>query len=122
MNNLDYVILDGYDYNTPVRNPKEADYASPLYELLERNPELNINFLVTWWLKNGFPNRKLILSMPTFGRAWKLDSDSALSGVPPLHTDGVAPEGNIFNTTIVVIKKFYVNNSQQVHTQNMKVF
>nr|QFZ95572.1 imaginal disc growth factor [Plectrocnemia conspersa] len=93
MSHIDYAILHGYDYMTPKRNPKEADYTSPLYELLERNPEFNINFLTSYWLKNGFPIQKLILAIPTFGRAWKLDSDSAISGVPPLHTDGPAPEG-----------------------------
>nr|QFZ95573.1 imaginal disc growth factor [Hydropsyche angustipennis] len=127
MNNLDYVILDGYDYNTPMRNPKEADYTAPLYELLERNPELNINFLVTWWLKNGFPNSKLILSMPSFGRAWKLDSDSAISGVPPLHTDGVAPEGpytkhaGLLSYPEICTKLQNPSNAKGIHTHLRKV-
>nr|QFZ95571.1 imaginal disc growth factor [Plectrocnemia conspersa] len=93
MNHVDYVILHGYDYMTPKRNPKEADYTSPLSELMKRNPESNINFLTNYWLQNGFPAHKLILAIPTFGRAWKLNSDSVISGVPPTPAEGAAPEG-----------------------------
>nr|QFZ95570.1 imaginal disc growth factor [Plectrocnemia conspersa] len=93
MNHVDFVILHGYDYMTPKRNPKEADFTSPLSELMKRNPESNIKFLINYWLNNGFPAHKLILAIPSFGRAWKLNSDSAISGVPPTPADGPAPEG-----------------------------
>lgn len=35
----------------------------------------------------------MILGIPTFGRTWKLTSDSAISGVPPLTSDGPGEEG-----------------------------
>lgn len=101
MNSLDFVVLDGFDYQTPERNPKEADYPSPLYDLLERNSQHNINSLVQWWLKNGLPGHKIVLGMPTYARTWKMTSDSAISGVPPLIVDGPAPEGNTYLHKII---------------------
>lgn len=102
MNSLDFVVLDGFDYQTPERNPKEADYTSPLYDLLERNSQHNVNSLVQWWLKNGLPGHKIVLGMSTYARTWKMTSDSAISGVPPLTVDGPAPEGN----TLIVLHLF----------------
>lgn len=48
-------------------------------------------------LNNGFSGNKLILGIPTYGRAWKLDEDSGLTGVPPLSTDGAADPGPYTN-------------------------
>lgn len=48
-------------------------------------------------LNNGFSGNKLILGIPTYGRAWKLDEDSGLTGVPPLSTDGAAEPGPYTN-------------------------
>lgn len=44
-------------------------------------------------MKNGFPSSKIVLGIPTFGRAWKMTEDSAISGVPPLQVKGPAEEG-----------------------------
>uniref|UniRef100_A0A1B0CI33 GH18 domain-containing protein n=1 Tax=Lutzomyia longipalpis TaxID=7200 RepID=A0A1B0CI33_LUTLO len=68
INNLDYVSLAAFDFQTPDRNPKEADYPAPLYELPERNPESNVNY--------------------------QLGEDSGITGVPPLRTPKEGhPEG-----------------------------
>jgi chitinase len=93
INYLDFVVLGAYDFATPERNPKEADFAAPLYALSERNPELNADSQVAWWLGQRAPATKIVLGIPTFGRAWELDSDSGLTGVPPLHSDGRADPG-----------------------------
>uniref|UniRef100_A0A1L8E1S0 Putative chitinase n=1 Tax=Nyssomyia neivai TaxID=330878 RepID=A0A1L8E1S0_9DIPT len=94
INNLDYVVLAAYDFQTPARNPKEADYPAPLYELPERNPESNVNYQVQWWLTHRAPASKVIVGIPTFGRCWKLGEDSGLTGVPPLRTPKEGhPEG-----------------------------
>nr|QFZ95574.1 imaginal disc growth factor [Oligotricha striata] len=127
MNSVDYVVLDGFDYLTPERNPKEADYTGPLYELLERNPEYNVNSLVSWWLRNGISGSKIVLGMPTYARAWKMTSDSAISGVPPLVVEGPAPEGpytkqeGLLSYAEVCTKLSNPNNPKGIHTHLRKV-
>ncbi|XP_077287591.1 chitinase-like protein EN03 isoform X2 [Arctopsyche grandis] len=91
--NLDFIIIHGFDYYTPDRNPKEADFAAPLHELHKRNPKLNIDSVVTHWLVSSFPPEKILLGIPAYGRAWKMTSYSDVSGVPPICIDGPAPRG-----------------------------
>ncbi|KAF5298457.1 hypothetical protein FQR65_LT01236 [Abscondita terminalis] len=92
--NLDFINLWAFDYYTPERNPKEADYTSPLHELINRKFDENGNYLVQYWLHKGCPNNKLIYGIPTFGRSWKMSKDSGLSGVPPIdHIKGAGEAG-----------------------------
>lgn len=84
INNLDYVILPSFDFQTPARNPKEADYSATLYELNERIKESNVNSQVLYWLAQHAPASKLIVGIPTFGRTWKLEEDNTQTGVPPI--------------------------------------
>ncbi|XP_021196372.3 chitinase-like protein EN03 isoform X2 [Helicoverpa armigera] len=93
INLVDMVNLGAYDFQTPERNPKEADYATPLYTPQNRNPLLNADAVVTYWLQGGAPAQKLVLAIPTAARTWKLDSDSEIAGVPPLHADGPGEAG-----------------------------
>lgn len=94
VNNLDYVNLHAYDFQTPERNPEVADFPAPIYELNERNPEANINFQTQYWLNNHCPATKINVAVAAYGRAWKMTKDSGLTGVPPVvETDGVAPAG-----------------------------
>lgn len=87
INNLDFVVLEAFDFQTFTRNPKEADFPHPLYELNERNPEANVNYQVQYWLTNKAPASKMIVGIPTYGRAWKMIEDSGITGVPPLRTE-----------------------------------
>lgn len=91
--NLDFVTIQAFDFYNPTRNPKEADYTAPLYELIDRKVDENGDYQVRYWLNNGFPNNKLVLGIPTFGRAWKMTEDSGLTGVPPIPIDGPAEAG-----------------------------
>lgn len=96
INNVDFVILSTFDYSTPERNPKEADFAAPLRPLSgdeERNSDRSVETDVNWWLANRAPASKIIVGIPTFGRNWELDSESGLTGVPPLPADGRADPG-----------------------------
>ncbi|KAJ2954240.1 hypothetical protein O0L34_g2486 [Tuta absoluta] len=93
INLVDIVNIDAFDYNTPERNPKEADYASPIYTPQNRNPLLNADAAVNYWLQAGAPANKLVLGVSTFGRTWKLDAESEIAGVPPLHADGPGEAG-----------------------------
>lgn len=80
----DFVQLSTYDFQTPDRNPYEADYPSPIYDLNERIPESNVNYQVNYWLSSNVPPSKLHVCIPAFGRTWKLEEDSTSTGVPPI--------------------------------------
>lgn len=47
-------------------------------------------------LQQGASSTKIVVGIATYGRTWKLDSDSEISGVPPLHTDGPGEAGKLF--------------------------
>ncbi|XP_023163128.2 chitinase-like protein Idgf2 [Drosophila hydei] len=92
----DFVNLAAFDFLTPARNPEEADYTAPLYELTGQNrlPHYNVDFQVKYWLQQGFPASKLNLGVASYGNAWKLSSESGLEGTPVVpHTEGPNPEG-----------------------------
>ncbi|XP_060536626.1 chitinase-like protein Idgf4 [Cylas formicarius] len=87
---VDFVVLHAFDFYTPQRNPKLADFPSPLYELIDRRSDENVDAWVKYWLSNGFPQNKLVLGIPAYGRTWKLDEDAKVDSVPPegLHGPG----------------------------------
>ncbi|KAF5295449.1 hypothetical protein FQA39_LY13110 [Lamprigera yunnana] len=92
---LDFITLWAFDYHTPQRNPKEADYTAPLYQSFNKKHDENGNSLVQFWLNHGCPNSKLIFGIPTFGRTWKMTKDLGLDAAPPVfHVDGAGEPGN----------------------------
>jgi GH18 family chitinase len=93
VNNFDWINIAAFDFQTPQRNPKEADFSAPLYTPSERNPELNIDFQVTNLLTRGIPTSKIVVGIPTYGNAWKIDKDVTATGVPAVEADGAAEEG-----------------------------
>lgn len=93
VNNFDWVNIAAYDVQTPARYTEEADYASPLYSATERNPELNVDYQVTNLLGRGVPPSKIVVGIPTFARAWKIEEDATATGVPPVKADGPTDEG-----------------------------
>ncbi|XP_039763264.1 chitinase-like protein EN03 [Pararge aegeria] len=93
INLVDIVNLNSFDYYTAARNPKEADYTSPTYKPQNRNELLNVDSSVNYWLAAGAPSSKVVLGIATYGRTWKLDSDSEISGVPPLHANEAGEAG-----------------------------
>lgn len=44
--------INAHDFATPERNPKEADYTTPLYTPQNRNPLLNTDAVVSYWYSN----------------------------------------------------------------------
>ncbi|XP_067625309.1 chitinase-like protein Idgf2 [Eurosta solidaginis] len=96
ISNLDFVTLATFDFLTPERNPNEADFTAPLYELYDQDrlPHLNVNFQVEYWLAQQCPASKLNVGIAAYGRAWRLTPDSGLTGAPVVkETDGPAPAG-----------------------------
>ncbi|XP_045472531.1 chitinase-like protein Idgf4 [Harmonia axyridis] len=90
---VDFVNLMAYDFYTPERNPEEADNTSPLFELVDRRTDENVDFQVNYWTRNGAPSSKIVLGIPTFGRTWKMTEDSNTNGIPPLTVDGPGEQG-----------------------------
>ncbi|KAJ8870930.1 hypothetical protein PR048_027232 [Dryococelus australis] len=95
---LDAITLMAFDYKTPQRNKKQADYPTPLYTAGGRDVNETVDGSVTWWLEQGVPANKLTLGLAMFGRTWKLTSDSQISGVPPIDADGPGSEGSLTAT------------------------
>lgn len=94
VNNIDYVNILAFDFQTPDRNPKVADFPSPIYLPHERDPEGFVEYQINYWTGNMAPASKVYLGLPTFGRAWKLTEDSTKTGVPPVpETDGPGAQG-----------------------------
>nr|ANC95009.1 putative imaginal disc growth factor [Lygus hesperus] len=90
---VDMVNLWTVDYRTPERSPEKADYATPLTYVYPRIEHQNVESTVNYWLAKGAEPAKLQLGIATWGRTWKLNSDSGLSGVPPLVADGPGDKG-----------------------------
>ncbi|EDV90430.1 GH23626 [Drosophila grimshawi] len=93
---LDFINVAAFDFLTPFRNPEEADFTAPILHLDEqqRQPHLNVDFQLNYWLQHQCPPRKLHLGIASYGRAWKLTTDSGLSGLPVVpSTDGAGPGG-----------------------------
>lgn len=84
VNYADFVTLATFDFLTPERQPKKADYPAPLYELNDRNPTRNVNYQVLHWISNTCPPSKINVGVPTYGRVWQMTSDSGITGVPPI--------------------------------------
>ncbi|KAL0270126.1 UNVERIFIED_CONTAM: hypothetical protein PYX00_007630 [Menopon gallinae] len=94
---LDAVHLFAFDFLTAERKitPEVADYPAPLYASYDRNPDFNVDHMVTWFINNSMPANKLIVGVPTYGRTWRLTGDSTITGVPPLEADGEGAEGHL---------------------------
>uniref|UniRef100_A0A1I8Q0R9 GH18 domain-containing protein n=1 Tax=Stomoxys calcitrans TaxID=35570 RepID=A0A1I8Q0R9_STOCA len=91
---LDFVTLSTFDFLTPDRDPKMADYTSSIYELYERDPAQSIDYNIQYWLNNTMAVDKIVMGIPAYGRAWVMDKDSGLTGFPPIKAAGPAPAGN----------------------------
>ncbi|XP_065358088.1 chitinase-like protein Idgf1 [Calliphora vicina] len=99
--NFEFINLFAFDFLTPKRNPEEADYTAPIYFKNDANrlPHYNIEYQVNHWIQNGCPANKLNLGIATYGRTWKMTTDSGLSGKPVVEsTAGPAYKGKLTQT------------------------
>ncbi|XP_006834178.1 PREDICTED: chitotriosidase-1 [Chrysochloris asiatica] len=75
--NLDFISLMAYDFHGTWETV--TGHNSPLYKRQGESgvqAQLNVDFAVQYWLQKGAPANKLILGMPTYGRAFTLASSS----------------------------------------------
>nr|CAH7749519.1 unnamed protein product [Callosobruchus chinensis] len=91
--NLDYIILHAFDFYTPHRNKKLADFPAPLYELTDRRNDENVDAWVKYWISNGAPANKLVLGIPAYGRTWHLDPESNVEELPITGLEGPGAPG-----------------------------
>jgi chitinase len=72
VNFVDFINVLSYDYSGPWAN--KTDHSSPLHSSNNNNNILNSQAasLEYWHKDKGVPKEKLILSLPLFGRTWKL--------------------------------------------------
>ena len=99
---FEFVNLAAFDFLTPDRNPEEADFTAPIYELTEQNrlPHYNVDFQVKYWLNNHCPASKLNVGIASYGRTWKMTTKSGQTGLPVVeHTEGPAEAGLQSNVT-----------------------
>lgn len=87
-----------FDFTTPDRNPEEADHTAPLFAPMpmegNRLPHYNVDFQFDHWISQRVPHSKLNLGIASYGRAWKMTSDSKTDGTPIVpSTNGPAPAG-----------------------------
>uniref|UniRef100_A0A1A9WQR7 GH18 domain-containing protein n=1 Tax=Glossina brevipalpis TaxID=37001 RepID=A0A1A9WQR7_9MUSC len=94
MNHVDFVTLAAFDYVTPYRVPKIADYTAPIYPLSDRDPSHNIDYQVEYWLNHTKATSKLVLGIPAYGRSWIMTKESGLTGYPPIKAAGAASAGH----------------------------
>lgn len=92
--NVDLINLGAFDFQSWNRNPYEADYSAPIYELHERNPYNNVNAQVNLWTAAANDRTKINVCIPTHGRSWELTPTATQSGVPPIFdVENPGPEG-----------------------------
>lgn len=92
-NFVDFITVAAFDVYTPTRNPEEADYPSPTLSVSDRNTEENIDAWASFLIAGGLPSNRVVVGVPTYGRAWKIEGDDSVTGTPPVKGSGVANEG-----------------------------
>ncbi|XP_050441164.1 chitinase-like protein EN03 [Adelges cooleyi] len=96
---VDHFNLMIYDFRTPDRVPKLADYAAPMqFVYADRLNWQNVEYQVNKAIALKVDRSKLVLGVSTYGRTWKLDKDSGKSGAPPVTADGPGQEGTYTKT------------------------
>lgn len=92
-NYVDFITISAFDVYTPVRNPDEADYVSPILSVTDRNMEETFDAWATFLTKSGLAANRVVYGVPAYARAWKIDKDATITGSPPVKTAGPADEG-----------------------------
>ncbi|XP_030558187.1 chitinase-like protein Idgf5 [Drosophila novamexicana] len=91
---VDFVNLGTYDFQTPQRDPKQADLPAPLYAMYDRDATHNVQHQLQYWLNHTANAQQLNIGITSYGRAWQMSPNSGITGFPPIPaTEGAAPAG-----------------------------
>lgn len=91
---VEFVSLGTYDFQTPHRDPKQADLPAPLYPMYDRDVRHSVQHHVEYWLNHSANAQQLLIGVTSYGLAWQMSSDSGITGYPPIaSTEGPAPGG-----------------------------
>ncbi|ALC42400.1 Idgf5 [Drosophila busckii] len=94
MSFVDFVSLGTYDFQTPARDPKQADLPAALYPMYDRDATHNVQQQLEYWLNQTANAQQLLISIPSYGRAWQMTPESGITGFPPIAaTAGGVPDG-----------------------------
>ncbi|KAL6274967.1 hypothetical protein ACE6H2_025659 [Prunus campanulata] len=134
-NNLNWVHVMAYDYYGPQRTNFTAAHAA----LYDPSSNVSTDYGIKEWIRKGLSASKLVLSLPFYGYAWKLENprDNGI-GAPATGPASITKEENgamtykdimgyiqgnganiIYNTTYVV--KYYTNGSSWIGFDDAEV-
>lgn len=78
--NVDWINLNAFDFQTSKRNDKEADFSAPIYSPSERDPQLCVDYQVTDLINRGMPSNKIVIGIATHAQAWNLKDGATSTG------------------------------------------
>lgn len=128
---LDFLILESYNFYESDINPKWADFNSPLYHSPEKNSKFyqdshtlylrqkqnaTVDSVVSYWINNGYPPSKLIMGISLLGSSWELETNETN---PPAPAKNAAPARNFTETEG---KMSYSEVCEAVKTEGWQVF
>lgn len=109
-NHVDYVNLLAFDYQTPERVPKEADYSAPLHHLDGRRLHDNGHYWINELFKYGLPANKLVFGLPAFVRTWSLSKSKT---TPPAKANGAGKAGE-YTLQDGILSRYEVCNNDNI--------
>lgn len=103
---MDFINLMAYDMHGTWES--SADHLAPLYKRpWETKDNNNIDYVVKYYLRNGFPASKINLGIPMYGQSWELASGDV---IPPATTNGRAAAGPVTNQAGILAYSEICNN------------
>ena len=77
---LDFINLVAYDFTAWFVFPSTVDNQAPLYKRSwEKDPTLNVDYVVKYYISNGITPFKITLGIPFHGNVWRLNTGPCLN-------------------------------------------
>ena len=93
-----------------------ADHLAPLYKRPFETKDNNVDYIVNYYINNGFPASKIVLGIPLYGQNWELSTGNVM---PPASAAGRGAPGPITKQGgILAFNEICVN----VRTKGWRVF